>query len=279
MPRASVAAMGDLTHALTAHRMTTRAKVLTFDIETRPMLGYFWAPKTRYVTPEKVIDYGGMMSFAAKWYGHEDVEFRSDRDDGHDDMVKRLHVLLDRADIVVGYNSDRFDIKRVNVEFARLGLSEPSPFRSVDLIKTVRRKFDFPYARLDEVSREFGITNRKMSHEGFALWTACINGDDDAWDRMKAYNMQDVRLTEVLYDAMRSWIPNHPNLALWAGHDEDGRPKDVCCNCGASELELVPGKSAMTAMTAYALVECQSCRTKMRRNFVKERVALRPVNR
>ena len=256
--------------------MSTRAKVLTFDIETRPMVGYIWGPKTRYVTPDKITDHGGMLTWAAKWYGEREVMFSADWTDGHEGMVRRLHDLINEADIVVGYNSDRFDLRRVRNEFVRLGLPPTNPVRSVDLIKTVRSVFDFPYNRLDEVARELGLPG-KVAHQGFTLWTDCLAGDAKARALMERYNKGDIRVTEAVYDALRPWIPNHPNLNLWAGTDENGNPIEVCCNCGHGGITLVSGTTAKTALTAYALVECRKCKTKMRRNFVKARTTLRPV--
>ena len=256
--------------------MLTRAKVLTFDIETRPHVGYFWDAKTRYITPDKMIERGGMLTWGAKWYANKDVHYASAWDDGHEGMVTRLWDLLNEADIVVGYNSDRFDIKRVNTEFVRIGLPAPRPYKSVDLIKTVRSQFGFPYNRLDEVAAELGLPG-KVAHTGFELWKQCLDGDPKARALMRRYNVGDIRVTESVYDALRGWIPNHPNLALWAGHDEDGRPLEVCCNCGSDRLKVVPEAKAYTALTAYALVQCQRCKRHMRRNFVKERVSLRPA--
>lgn len=272
--------MGKFARAVTQgprkFKMQTRARVLTFDIETKPMRGYFWGPKTRYVTPEKITDHGGMLTWAAKWYGEREVITASEWQDGSYGMAHRLWSLLNEADIVVGYNSDNFDVRRVNSELVRHGLPKPSPFRSVDLIKTVRSQFGFPYNRLDEVARELGLPG-KLHHEGFELWLKVMAGDEKARRKMLDYNAQDIRVTEAVYDALRGWIPNHPNLGLWAGHDESGDPIDACCNCGSDRLQLLPEQYARTALTAYALVQCRACKTYMRRNYVKERVALRPA--
>jgi len=258
------------------HRMSTRAKVLTFDIETRPMQAWVWDAKTRYITPDKITDHGGMLTWAAKWYAEKPVMFGSLWDDGHEGMVHRLWELIDQADIVVGYNSDRFDLKRINTEFIRLGLPKPRPVRSVDLLKTVRSQFGFPYNRLDEIARELGLP-RKVTHQGFGLWTACMAGDEKARKLMRRYNCGDVRVTETVYDALRPWIPNHPNLNLWADRDDDGRPIETCCNCGSTKLTRQADSKAHTALTAYALVTCAACKTHMRRNYVLERTTLRPA--
>lgn len=262
-------------------RATTPARILTIDIETMPHLAWIWDAKTRYVTPDKIERRGGMASFAAKWYGERGVEFRSTFDDGDQGMFERLREMLDEADIVVGYNSDRFDLTRIRGEFARRRMSEPSPIRSVDLIKTVRR-FGWPYVRLDEVAKELGLPG-KVAHQGFDLWLQCLADDPKAWATMRRYNIQDVRLTELVYDAIRPFIKGHPNLGLWAGYDADGRPIEVCANCGSTNLDSPTDatdtrKTVKTALTAYALVTCRDCGAHLRRNFVKARVALRPVS-
>jgi hypothetical protein len=258
----------------------TTARILTFDIETKPHLAWIWDAKTRYVTADKIAERGGMISFAAKWYGSKAVEFRSVHGDGMDVMLERIRALLDEADIVVSYNGDRFDIPRVTGELVRAGMSEPSPFRSVDLIKTVRR-MGWPYAKLDEVSKELGLPG-KTAHQGFGLWLDCMKGDPAAWALMEKYNCQDVRLTEAVYDALRPFIKGHPNLALWSGVDDEGSPIEACCNCGGANLKAVtaPGgerATVKTALTSYALLRCAACGTHLRRNFIKARVTLRPV--
>ena len=81
-------------------------------------------------------------------------------------------------------------------------------------------------AKLDYVAGALGL-GHKRAHEGFTLWTSCIAGDEKAWDRMRRYNIQDVRLTEKLYDRILPWIPNHPHMGLYTdgGH--------CCPTCGS----------------------------------------------
>lgn len=248
----------------------TPARILTFDIETAPMLGYFFQAKTRYITPDKVIDQGGMISFAAKWYGDRNVLFHSTFHDGYDDMILALYELLNQADIVVGYNSQRFDVPKVRTAFVVAGLPPLRPFKQVDLIKTIRSQFAFPYNRLDEVAAALGL-GRKVTHQGFALWKACMEGDPKAWALMRRYNIGDVRLTERLYDRLRGYIQGHPNLGLW----NDDLLKKACPNCGGT-LTVEAG-TARTAQTAYAQYRCGGCGKYMRANFIKGRIDWREV--
>lgn len=267
--------------------MTTTAKVLTFDIERRPGVYLEWAPRNSgYLGRDKQLIRSSTISWAAKWYGRREVLYQAiepcdstfmqpEDTPGYVDMIRGIRDLLDEADIVVGYNSIRFDEAKVRGEVARLGLAEPSPFRSVDLMRTTKR-MGWDYSSLAETLDALGLGS-KLAHQGFELWVDFMAGDPKAHSTMRRYNKQDVTQTERAYDALRPWIKDHPNLGLWAGHDDDGRPIEVCCNCGHGSLELVAGRTAKTALTAYALVRCVKCKTHMRRNFVKERVSLRPA--
>ena len=77
-------------------------------------------------------------------------------------------------------------------------------------------------------------------------------GDDKAWALMKKYNVQDVRLTEELYDSLLPWIPNHPNVALY-----DGRP-DAGPQCGA--VNSMEGHGTRRTKTMeYRRYRCKAC--------------------
>jgi hypothetical protein len=92
----------------------------------------------------------------------------------------------------------------------------------------------------------------KLKHQGFEMWRKCIDGDERAWATMKRYNIQDVRLTERVYDRLRPWIKNHPHPGLYGG-DVEG-----CPNCGGT-LAPVPDRTTNTASRVYALLRCVDC--------------------
>ena len=57
------------------------------------------------------------------------VHFASEWEDGERGMARRMHALLDEADAVLGWNSDKFDVRWLNAIFAKHGMARPSPFR------------------------------------------------------------------------------------------------------------------------------------------------------
>ena len=66
-----------------------QARILTIDIESKPGQYYSWGPKADWIASSMMIDSGGMICFAAKWLGEEEVMFfRGEQ------AVRSAHVLL-----------------------------------------------------------------------------------------------------------------------------------------------------------------------------------------
>ena len=225
--------------------------ILIVDIETKPITAHVWGLFDQRVGLPQIIDEGGVICWAAKWVGTNRVMFRSDHHDGHDKMIAEAWQLLDQADIVIGYNHINFDIKHLQREFVLAGMTPPTPWQDVDLLRVVRRKFRFPSNKLDWVARELGI-GAKTQHTGHELWRDCMDGDAKAWQKMRRYNRQDVVLTEALYLTVLPWIPNHPNLNML----RDGRVS-ACPTCGSDDLEGAGWH--LTQTRAYERFRCVAC--------------------
>ena len=133
-------------------------KVLILDIETAPNLAHVWGLWQQNVAPVMVEEWSRVICFAAKWYGKKKVHFHSDFHDGHEEMVKRAHALMDEAHVIVHYNGKAFDVKHLNREFLRAEMHPPSPHKDIDLLTIARSTFKFPSNKLDAVSRELGVS-------------------------------------------------------------------------------------------------------------------------
>lgn len=245
----------------------TKARVLVYDIETRPMVSFHWAARDQNMSPAQVLDHGGVLCWSARWLDEAKIRFASDHHDGHDSMVGQLWELIDAADVVIGYNQVSFDDRRMNVEYKRCGLSVPSPVRSLDLLKAVRARFGYPINKLESVATDLGIGS-KVKHTGWDLWRRCVTdetgrpylgpvplggGDEKAWATMKRYCRHDVRLTTDVYHALADggWIKNPPHPGLFGG-DPDG-----CPNCGG--VELIPAGEYATGSQLYPQLRCADC--------------------
>ena len=157
-----------------------------------------------------------------KYYGYKNVLAKNKK------LVELIHSLFSAADILVAQNGDAFDIKRCNSEFIKHGLKPPSTYKSVDTLKVARQKFGFNSNKLDDIGATLGL-GRKKHTGGFKLWQDCINGNRKAWNKMIAYNEQDVVLLEKIYLKLRPWMTTHPNMNAIDGGEG-------CTKCRSNNL-------------------------------------------
>lgn len=222
-------------------------------MEIAPTLATVWSLWNVNVGINQIVGNSYILSWAAKWYGADEVEYSSLHMTSHKNMIKEIYKLVEQADVVVGYNLDSFDMKILNKEFALLGLAPPTPYKTIDLLKVVKKRFRFTSNKLDYVAQMFKL-GKKTKHHGHEMWLSCMNKSapdyHESWALMEEYNCHDVELTEKLYDKIKGWIPNHPNHSAF---DND----HVCPNCGGTHLQK-RGKSLTTSLT-YQRWQCKDC--------------------
>jgi hypothetical protein len=143
----------------------------------------------------------------------------------------------------------RFDIPHINREFLEADMTPPSPFKHIDLLSTVKKRFRFPSNKLEYVVNRLGI-GEKLKHEGFELWRRCMANEESAWKLMRQYNINDVALTELLYERLKPWISSVPSFAAHA-------QERVCPACGAEDIQ--PRGYAYTAQSRYRRYRCNIC--------------------
>lgn len=226
------------------------ARVLLTDIETTPITVHTWSLRDLNVGLNQIIEHPRILGVGWKWYGQSATRYASEMQLGRAGMLAEVHEQLDKADVVVHYNGDRFDIPWVQGEFAREGLTPPSPFKSVDLYKVAKKNFRFPSHKLQYVSTALGLEG-KYETGGHDLWRRVMDGDEVADRKMGRYCRQDVRLLEPLLDKMTPWLPNTVNMALLNG--VEGL---ACQKCGRPEF-LRPKGTAYTATRAYPQYVCE----------------------
>jgi hypothetical protein len=245
-------------------------RILHLDVETAPNLAYCWGLWDQNVGLNQLAEVSEIICFAAKWHGAKKVEYYSNHHDGHDEMVRQAHRLMDEADAIVSYNGRAFDMKHLRREIILAGLTPPAPHKDIDLLTVVRSQFKFASNKLEHVASQLGIGN-KLKHQGFDLWLGCIQGDDKAWSTMKRYNIQDVLLTERLYDRLLPWINNHPHHSLYT---DEGAPS--CPNCGGSEVHS--RGFAHTNLGRYRRFQCVTCAKWLRGRHVEKQAWMRSAS-
>lgn len=197
-------------------------RILFLDIETTPLLGYTWGIWEQNVI--ETLEDWFMLSFAYRWAGENRVTVKALPDyvgykkNLKNDrlLIKELHQLLNSCDIAIAHNGDAFDFKKANARFIYHKLKPPAPYRTIDTLKILRRHFKLDSNKLDAACGFLGI-GRKLPHTGKHLWFGCMGGDRKSWAKMRRYNAHDVSLLSALYEYVKPWSPNLPNLNLYSG--------------------------------------------------------------
>ena len=236
-------------------------KILFIDIETSPILMTSWSMRPPYAGAVYVLRDTYILMASWKW-GHERTvrtaalpDFPRYKRDRHDDkdLCRVLRRLLDEADIVAAHNGDAFDLKKINSRLITNGMKPPSPFKTIDTLKAARKAFKFDSNKLDNIGRYLN-EGRKIPNTGAALWRGCVEeGDPKSWGVMRRYCKQDTELLVRVYDRIKPWMPNHPNMNLY----DKARLAHACPTCKGTRVQR--RGFIVKVATRRARFQCQDC--------------------
>lgn len=235
--------------------MGTNPRIALFDIETSPNLSFVWGHYQQDVIENDQPWH--ILCFAYKWLGEKKIhtkalcDYRGYKKDKDSDkaLCADLWKLFDEADILIGHNGDRFDIKKVRARLIIHGFDPPSPFKSIDTVKIARKEFRFDSNRLNDLGKYLGL-GKKLPHTGFHLWRSCMSGDDKSWKLMKKYNARDVELLEDVYEKLKPWASSHPNLNVYS-------EALACPTCQSANIQK--RGVAVSKSKKYQRLQCQDC--------------------
>ncbi len=191
-----------------------KEKVLVFDIETSLMIFTAFHTGEQYLSDTNILDDYFILSWAAKWLGEEEVfsdvltstEAKKKNDKR---IMKSLWKLIDEADVIIGHNLDKFDIKKINTRFIYHRLGLPRDYKTIDTLKILRKNFALSSNKLDYACRFLGIPC-KTEHSGYEMWLECLKGSKTALSELQGYNRNDVPITETLYSVIKEGKFNYP---------------------------------------------------------------------
>lgn len=239
-------------------------KTLVLDIETSPNLADVWGLWQQNVSLSQLRESSYTLCWAAKWLGQKEMFFGAEWEDF--DNIELVYELLDEADATVTYNGDSFDLPTLNKDFLLAGYPPPSPYRSIDIYKDVKRRFRFPSNKLAYVAKRLGV-GEKLDHEGHELWVKVMAGDKKAQAKMTKYCKQDVTILEGVHDKILPWIADYPNRALYSGL--------LCVRCTSGVLQRRGFSYTQTGK--YQVYRCTSCGGQQRDTRRIEGVSVRSI--
>ncbi|MBU1558126.1 ribonuclease H-like domain-containing protein [Patescibacteria group bacterium] len=110
----------------------------------------------------------------------------------HDDL-DRLWPLLEKADMLIGYNSDHFDIPLLNKYYH----GDLTKIKSLDILKEIKNSTGRRF-KLDSVAEATLGTNKSGDGLDAIKWW-----NSGEIDKIKKYCLDDVRITKEVYDYAR----------------------------------------------------------------------------
>ena len=168
------------------------------------------------------------------------------KDDFH--VVKTLRDMLEDVDILIGHNSDKFDIKKFNSRLIYHNLPPLPKILTVDTLKEVRKIASFTSNRLDYLGKHLCGEGKADTSRG--LWLRAMMGDKKAIEEMVKYNKVDVKVLEDVYLKLRRYMKSHPNLA---------EPLTTNCpKCGSDDVKKHDVKMRASGVR-YQQYQCKNC--------------------
>ena len=269
--------------------MSKKPVILFFDIETLPLKSFIWQPGTQYVGHKNLCPSHSMWGLICIQYAVDDGPvkvLRYDKHNGTQGMIEAFDKLVAKADIVLGKNSDRFDIKMLNAMRALLKIPPIVGWEKYteDLEKQMRRYFRLPSQSLDYISKQLGVGGKvsmemkdwvnisnyreldDLKTEG--LDTKALNvvsnhlfkesvkdikaAGKEALEKMCHYGAKDTEDTRILWNYLKAHFDPKFNVAKFMGE------KHACKHCGSTDI--IPVKHRTAGKTTYQTYKCGDCK-------------------
>lgn len=239
----------------------TKPRILFWDIESLPIIKRDWSLYPSFGNYKEVIHDWSIICISYKWAGENktyrvsvtDNKRKLDRTTVRDDssLLRAFVPVLEEADWAVAHNGDKFDVKKLRARLVINGLSPNAPFKQYDTLKVAKREFGFTSNRLDDLGVMLGV-GRKIKTD-YDLWIGCENADLAALHKMGMYCNGDVRLLERVYNKIKVFDTQHPNMNVI-------QDTALCCQtCGSSKVQKRGYRLNTRVGDRFQRFKCMAC--------------------
>jgi len=235
-------------------------RILVYDIETSQAefkFKRFWTGKLNmYLNTRDMIKEPQVITIAYKWFGDNEVHTLKWKDKCDKKLIQDFLEVYNKADMLVGYNNDRFDNRWVIGRAMKYGFDINTFTKSFDLLKQIKKLARIPGYSMEFACEFFGLPKGKHKHRGIGMWNDLEDNPDntkiykDAMEEMIFYNVEDILRTEDLYNRLRLYMSNVTHLGAVTG-----KHKSTCPECGSEEIELYD-TIFTKAGTVQRIMEC-----------------------
>lgn len=207
-----------------------KPKILFLDIETSYIIAKVWGLWKPTISPSQIVQDSYMLCASYSWLGEDKVHSLSCTKKeilacNDKRIVAKLCEQILEADLVVGHNVDKFDLKRIKSRVIFHRLPSINHIKTIDTLKSVRKNAGFCSNRLDHLGHILGVGRKIENTTG--LWDHVMAGSMKHMKDMVKYCDQDVQLLKDVYIELRPYMEDHPQLSMITGNQEH----DPCPAC------------------------------------------------
>lgn len=232
-----------------------KPKCVVFDIETSPFTVASFSLYPDSLNHSNIIQDWFIICASWKELGSKKVEAISITKPGDDKaVVKKLRDVLADADVVIGHNIKKFDLKKLNARMIYHRLPPLPNLQIVDTLTEIKKVAANTSNRLDCLSTL--LTGQGKMDTSSGLWLKAMRGDKKAIKEMVAYNKIDVVRNEEVYDIIKPYLKTHPHIGAMHGRDRN----HSCPKCGGTSFDSSRNRLRYTAAgIPKQQVQCKSC--------------------
>lgn len=233
-----------------------KIKILVLDIEATYLQLNGYGLFNQNFSIDDIEKDWSILSYAAQFLDENKIHYNDTRKkkDKRDDkqLAKELFKLIEKSDVVITWNGDKFDFKKISSRLVYHGLFPRKKVISEDLYKLVKREFGEVSNKLDFWAKKLGcgskLKNRKF--HGKELTRQCLLNNPEAWKELELYNKMDIEITKKLYEKLAPWS-NKINANLFSNSYA------YVCKCGSTDFKH--NGFSYNKSGKYKLLRCRSC--------------------
>lgn len=234
-----------------------KLKVLFIDIETSPILGWFYALGKTHIGDVQIEQDSMVTSISYMFEGEKKPhiltwDFKAKQGEKDKQMLIKIVEIMNSSDIIIGQNGDNFDLKTLQWRLNVLNLTPREEILTLDTLKLSRKSFRPPCHKQDYRSKKYGFGG-KIPQD----MTDCIlvaKGDKARSSRRAVYNIKDVLdLRRIFWKELNYYI----RLPSWFIGLLTGI-KSKCPDCG-SLRSIRHGKRVSKSQGEQQRVKCTEC--------------------
>lgn len=254
------------------------SKLTYLDIETSPNRGTFWRPGYKVNLSADNIEQERVILCAA-WVHDDDDEvhysdslawIKAPKDSPYrwvlDDsqICKEITEGLAESSVLVHHNGNSFDVPWINGRCLINGLPTIGQVRNLDTYRIAKRTYNLNSFRLDYLAKVLGVSEQGKLHTSYDLWLKVMAGDEEAYNYMIEYNIEDVQLLRDVYKKLRPGMSG----IVWANMVDDEH--SACPNCEQTKRKLHKRGTVPNMKTYYHRYFCPECGTWSRGPNIKK---------